>query len=125
LMQLAGPNVTFPANVSDADMALHFAKAEAFLFASFDDFGVVSVEALAAGTPVIAYKAGGALDYVVEGKTGLFFAEQSVDSLVGALEAFPRATFDHAAIRADAQKFSAQAFAKNMQQFIQQSINAQ
>lgn len=121
LVSLAGPTVTFPANVSDVEMAAHFAAAKAFLFASYDDFGVVAVEALAAGTPVVAYKAGGALDYVIDGKTGLFFDEQTVDSLCEALQRFAKTKFDHQVVRASAAAFSRAAFTKNLTQFIQQA----
>jgi len=124
LVALAGAAVSFPAHVSDKQMAGHFVGAEAFLFASYDDFGVVSVEALAAGTPVIAYKAGGAEDYVVPGKTGLFFDRQTPQALEKALNEFPKHTFDNKEIRAFAQKFSAAHFQENMQQFIQQVIDA-
>lgn len=121
LVGLAGPNVQFLTGVSDADMGKHFARAEAFLFASFDDFGVVSVEALAAGTPVIAYKAGGALDYVRPNKTGLFFDEQRVSSIAKALQDFPKYRFDHEAIRASAQAFSPETFKANIQKLIDQT----
>src|SRR5690606_8885611 len=62
LVKLAGPTVTFITNASDEDVAEHMKKAEAFIIAAFEDFGITPVEAMAAGTPVIAYKAGGALD---------------------------------------------------------------
>lgn len=115
LVSLAGPSIEFLTDVSDAAMGAHFASAAAFLFASFEDFGITPVEALAAGTPVIAYKAGGALDYVVEGKTGLFFEKQSVESISKALHAFPKQQFDDEIIRTAAQTFSAEQFVKNLQ----------
>lgn len=123
LVSLAGPSVTFPANVTDEEMAQHFAGAEAFLFASYDDFGVVSVEALAAGTPVVAYKAGGAEDYVVPGKTGLFFEEQTAASLIKVLEDFPKHTFNHKEIRTFARRFSAAHFRSEMQRFVEEHLN--
>ena len=71
LVRLAGPSVEFLTDVTDEAMPALLASAEAFLFAAYEDFGVAPVEALAAGTPVIAYRAGGALDYIVEDETGL------------------------------------------------------
>jgi glycosyltransferase involved in cell wall biosynthesis len=115
LVAMAGPTVSFPKDVSDDQLVRHFAGAQAFLFASHDDFGITPVEALAAGTPVIAYKAGGALDYVVLGKTGAFFAEQTSDSLVAALQAFRPDQYDHTAIAASTERFSAAAFQTGMQ----------
>lgn len=126
LRHLAGPTVTFLARAnnsraSDEEVARQLASARAFLFASFDDFGIVSIEALAAGTPVIAYKAGGAPDYITEGKTGLFFEAQTVDSLCGALETFQKTegSFDHSLIRRYAQDFSSEVFKQRLRDLIQ------
>ena len=118
LQKLAGPTVTFLDNVSDADMPVHFAGAEAFLFASFDDFGIVPVEAMAAGTPVIAYQAGGALDYVIPGKTGEFFAEQSLPSVRKAIRTFDASHYKPAAVKHHAEQFSPQVFADKIRQFV-------
>lgn len=125
LRKMAGPTVTFLAKAnsnraSDAEVAGHLAHAEAFLFASFDDFGIVSVEAQAAGTPVIAYKAGGATDYIEPGKTGLFFAEQTADSLCETLQDFQKSkhSFDPIYIRGQAERFSSDAFKQRMRELI-------
>lgn len=118
LVKLAGPSVTFPSNVSDEQMGQYMARAEAFLFAAYEDFGVTPVEAMAAGTPVIAYKAGGALDYVQEGKTGLFYTEQTVESLCDALARFPSYSFDHQTITKAAAAFAPSVFATHLTEFI-------
>jgi glycosyltransferase involved in cell wall biosynthesis len=124
LQSLAGPTVTFlnkasNSRVSDADMPAKLSGAEAYIFASFDDFGIAPIEAMAAGTPVIAYKAGGALDYVKEGKTGMFFTEQTTDSLVQALQAFQtQPPFDHDIIRAQAAAFAPEVFNAKLRTFI-------
>jgi glycosyltransferase involved in cell wall biosynthesis len=83
-----------------------------------DDFGVVAVEAMAAGTPVIAYNKGGALDYVVAGKTGLFFERQTVKSLATVLETAAAKSFDYEAIAGHAAQFSVAAFSENMRNYI-------
>ena len=88
LVRLAGPNIKFMTDASDESVAQQLAAAEAFIFPGLDDFGIAPVEAMAAGTPVIAFKGGGALDYVVPGQTGEFFNESSVGSLASALESF-------------------------------------
>lgn len=126
LAKIAGPTITFKGRatgnwVSDADIPAELVRAEAFLFASFDDFGIVSVEALAAGTPVIAYKAGGALDYVEPGKTGLFFEEQTAESLAGVLAPFDSEQFDTAYIRAYAERFSPHVFKQQISELIDQT----
>jgi glycosyltransferase involved in cell wall biosynthesis len=118
LVKMAGPRVTFLTKVADSDMPHYFQRAEAFIFPGVDDFGIVAVEALAAGTPVIAYKDGGALDYVKENKTGLFFEEQTVDSLVTAIQKFDAHTFSSANITKSTTKFSSKNFAKNTQSYL-------
>lgn len=118
LVDLAGPTITFNENASDQDVERAFQTAEAFLFPGLDDFGIVAVEALAAGTPVIAYKAGGSLDYILPGQTGLFFEEQTVESLVKTLQGFPNYSFDHASIAQTAQNFSPAVFKQRMAECI-------
>jgi glycosyltransferase involved in cell wall biosynthesis len=121
LLNIAGPRVTFLTNVKDKDMPHYFQKAEAFIFPGIDDFGIVAVEAMAAGTPVISYKAGGALDYVKENKTGLFFDEQSVESLCEALKKFNPSRFSSNNIIKSASKFSTKSFTDNFQEYIKRS----
>lgn len=122
LRRLAGPSVTFTGRVSDQTVATLFVNAEAFIFPVLDDFGVVGIEALAAGTPIIAYHKGGALDYVTEGQTGTFFTEQTVDSLCAALQSFPSKRFNHTAIRSAAQAFAPERFAQKITAFIQRVV---
>lgn len=110
LVRLAGPTVSFVIDASDTEVARLVANAEAFVFAAYEDFGITPVEAMAAGTPVIAFKAGGALDYVIDGTTGLFFDKQELNSLSRALRDFPNHQFDHQAIAKHAQQFSDERF---------------
>jgi len=122
LEKIAERNVTFLSNVSDHDIISHFQTALGFIFPGMEDFGIVAVEAMAAGTPVIAYKKGGALDFVVDGKTGVFFEKQNVKSLKLALGAALEKKFNHEAIAAHAQKFSVDSFARNMKTCINQAL---
>lgn len=119
LQKRAGPTVQFITNASDETVAKELAKAQAFLFASFEDFGITPVEALAAGTPVIAYQAGGALDYVVENETGLFFNDQTTESLVKAVKKFNSVSFNSNIISKHSQQFSAQKFNDNLTKSLQ------
>lgn len=122
LVAMAGPTVSFVEHVSDEGMAQMLAQAQAFIFPCLDDFGITPVEAMAAGTPVIAYKAGGALDYVVEDKTGLFFDKQDAPSLVKALRHFSIVKFDHQVIRGHAANFSPEHFKQTMQAFVERVL---
>ncbi len=118
LRKIAGPSVTFLTNVADSKMPEHFHKAAGFIFPGIDDFGIVAVEAMAAGTPVIALKDGGSLDYVQPGKTGLFFDRPTVESLSEALDRFKGSDFDSKFIAASANKFSISAFKEAFESFI-------
>jgi glycosyltransferase involved in cell wall biosynthesis len=113
LEKLAGRGTTFLSNVNDEEIVNHFCSALGFIMPNMDDFGIVAVEALAAGTPVIAYNKGGALDYVIPGKTGLFFEKQTVKNLASVLETTTTKTFDYPAIAEHAAQFSVAAFRKN------------
>jgi glycosyltransferase involved in cell wall biosynthesis len=118
LKRMAGPTVTMAGFIPDEDIPQCMAGAEAFIFASHDDFGITPIEAMAAGTPVIAYRAGGALDYVDEGKTGLFFSEQTTDALVDTLQQFVNKKLIINDTRKTAKTFSPRIFKQKMQQFI-------
>ncbi len=122
LEKLAGRGTTFLSNVNDTEMAGHFNTAIGFILPNMDDFGIVAVEAMAAGTPVIAYNEGGALDYVQPGKTGLLFDKQTVKELAKVLEQAMNKTFDYPTIAASAQSFSAEKFNQRLQAFIKQCL---
>jgi glycosyltransferase involved in cell wall biosynthesis len=119
LEKLAGRGTTFLTNVNDGEIVEHFQSALGFVFpTNVEDFGVVAVEAMAAGTPVIAYNKGGPLDYVLPNKTGLFFDKQTVASLRASLEATIAKNWNHQAIAEHASEFSVGSFSKNMRDYI-------
>jgi len=120
LQAMAGPSVEFKGRLPWAEVVDLMAHCRAFLFPGFEDFGIAPVEAQAAGRPVIAFARGGALDTVIEGETGLFFREQSVEALITAVEAFERQSFDPAAARANAELFSAARFRREIGDFVAQ-----
>lgn len=113
----AGPSVTFLGKVPRQQIRECLQSAEAFIFPGTDDFGIAPVEAMAAGTPVIAYKAGGALDYVTL-KTGLFFENPTAHSLKTALKQFDSAKYDSDVIKLSAKQFSNDKFRKNILSFL-------
>lgn len=120
--KLPGRGITFLTNVNDNEIVDHFGSALGFILPNMDDFGIVAVEAMAAGTPVIAYDKGGAKDYVVPGKTGLLFDKQTVTGLVKALEAAVSKSFDHEAIAEHAAQFSVAVFGQNMRSYIKEHL---
>jgi glycosyltransferase involved in cell wall biosynthesis len=120
LAKLARKNVEFLGYVTDKEMVKLYKGAKAFLALSTDeDFGITPVEAQLTGTPVIAYRGGGYLESVVEGKTGVFFDESNVESLVKAIKQFNQMKFNPEDCRQQAQKFSKERFVKQIKEFIQ------
>lgn len=113
------PNVEFLGRVSDEDLRRAYAHARALLFPGVEDFGIVPLEAQSAGTPVIAYGVGGARETVVEGKTGLFFDEQTVGSLCGAIETLESRTWDSRACQANAARFRPEVFRTRLAAVVQ------
>lgn len=105
LAREAPANVRFVGRVSDESLRELYRRCRALVFPGEEDFGIVPLEAMACGRPVIAYRAGGALETVVEGTTGLFFDAQTPESLRAAVAAFDENAFDAAHIRAHAERF--------------------
>jgi glycosyltransferase involved in cell wall biosynthesis len=94
-------------------------RAKGFVFAALEDFGILPVEAQACGIPVIAYGKGGSLETVVDGVTGLFFKEQTVSSIVDAIERFEKQVFDPEVIRTHELRFSKQRFKDQFQTWVE------
>ncbi len=114
LEALAGPNVRFLGYVPDEDVQGLLARCKAFIFPGREDFGIAPLEAQAAGRPVIAFGAGGALDTVIEGETGTFFREPTVEALIAAVRAFAADAVDPLACRANAERFAADRFGERL-----------
>ena len=119
LEKLAKPNVRFLGRVPDADLPDLMARCKAFIFPGREDFGITPVEAQASGRPVVAFGAGGALDTVVDGETGVLFEEQTVESLTDAVRRFNTLKFDPAALRCHAETFSTEAFKHRLAECIE------
>lgn len=121
LEKLANSNIKFLGRQSDDVLREYYSKCRAFIFPGEEDFGITPLEAQASGRPVIAYGKGGALETVVDGQTGLFFYEQTTNSLRDAVNKFTRNEFDKSVIRAHAETFDEKIFKKKMKNYISQS----
>jgi glycosyltransferase involved in cell wall biosynthesis len=115
----AGPTIEFLGYVSEERRRELFARCRAFIFPGEEDFGITPLEAMAAGRPVIAYAAGGALDSIVDGVTGRFFYEQSAAALAAAVAASRYDVYDAAAIRRHAEGFGRDVFLARMRALIE------
>lgn len=119
IQQRAPKNVELLGWQPDEKIRTLMSQAKGFLFAAEEDFGIVVVEAQAAGTPVIAFGKGAVLETIVPGQTGLFYPEQTAGSLVAAVETFEKSTFDPHEIRAHAQKFNRTRFIQEFKHFVE------
>jgi len=118
--------IEYKGSLSDDEIIMLLARAKALLFPGIEDFGIVPVEAMAAGCPVIAYRKGGALETVLENVTGLFFDEQSPECLAKAiieLEAKYAQFCDRERYRNHVQQFSKKCFDENIQKIIREKVS--
>lgn len=112
------PNIKFIYKPTDEEVVGLYKNAIAFLMPQEEDFGITAVEAQSFGVPVIAYKKGGSLDTVVDGKTGIFFTEQTAESLNTAIAKFDKTNFDRRYLVTNAKHFTKDNFKKNLAKYI-------
>lgn len=124
LRSAAASNVEFLDRVTDSELPALLSRARALVFAGVEDFGIVFVEALAAGTPVIAYGEGGVTDIVTDGRSGVLFDHQSVSGLVAGIERFIEieSTFDGPSLHRDASRFSPQRFEEQIRNLLNHEL---
>ena len=106
----AGPKTRFLGYQSDAVVEKLYRSSAALLFAGVEDFGIVPVEAIARGCPVVALAAGGCVETILPGETGVFFSEPSVDDCAAAIERCLSLTWNPAEMHARAERFAPQTF---------------
>jgi glycosyltransferase involved in cell wall biosynthesis len=122
LHRIAGPTIRFLGYLSDAETANEYAHCRAMILPGEEDFGITPLEAMASGRPVIAFGAGGALETVVDGQTGLFFREQHIDSLCAALKSLDPFSFEPALLRAHAMRFDTAVFIEKIREFTEGAV---
>jgi glycosyltransferase involved in cell wall biosynthesis len=122
LRAMAGPRTRFLGRIGDGQLASLLGRARALIHCAEEDFGLLPLESMASGRPVIAYGAGGVLETVREGVTGTFFPEQTVESLQDALRRFPDMHFDPFELRAHAARFDEAPFIGAIQGFVAEHL---
>jgi glycosyltransferase involved in cell wall biosynthesis len=125
LRATAGPTVKIMGPQPFPALVRHYARARALVFPGEEDFGIVPVEAMASGRPVVAYGRGGATESVIDGVTGVLFRDQSAEGINTAVERCENLALDPRVIVARAEEFSAENFARRMKAFIDASLAAQ
>ncbi|MFY0651223.1 MAG: glycosyltransferase [Cyclobacteriaceae bacterium] len=118
LKKRAPDNVKFLGRQPKSVLVDHYKKCKAFVFPGVEDFGITPLEAQACGKPVIAYAEGGALETVIDNKTGIFFENQTVESLVDALRKFDETNFDPIHCRRNAERFGTERFRAEILDFV-------
>ncbi len=125
LKAMAGPTVSFKGWVPDGEMPAYYDKAKALLFPGREDFGIVPVEALASGCPVVAFGEGGVLDTLSDGETGVLFHERTEEALEAAIGRFEKMDFKPEALREKANRFSKARFLFRTQVYFRKLFGAQ
>jgi glycosyltransferase involved in cell wall biosynthesis len=133
LKKMANENIKFAGYLTDSELVNYYSKARALIMPQEEDFGIVAVEAQAAGVPVIAYNKGGSLDTVIDpsmdsagspqassrrGATGVFFDKQSSKSLISAIGRFEKIKFNKTDLISNAKRFSKERFKKEFQKLV-------
>jgi glycosyltransferase involved in cell wall biosynthesis len=118
LEQIAGPTVKFLGRISDREVEHYVSRCRALLFPGEEDFGMAPLEVAAAGRPTIAYRAGGAVETIMEGVTGAFFDEQTPECLADAMERFEKMEWSPSTLRQHAECFSVPVFRDRLHEFL-------
>lgn len=124
LRRRAGPTVRFLGRLPDSEITELFERCRAFCLPGAEDFGITPVEANAAGKPVVAFAGGGALETIEDGVTGVFFAEHSVEALLGALRACDAVSSSPERIAQHVRRFSRRAFRERLSSVLVEAIAA-
>lgn len=124
LEKLANKNIEFFGELDGEDLEKYYQRCQALIFPQEEDFGIVPLEAMACGRPVIAYRAGGVLESTKEGETGIFFDEQTPEYLIRAINNFTPTKFNPKKIRDHVLKFDKELFKKKIKDFIKESYES-
>jgi len=122
LKKMAGPTIEFLGRVPDEELPEYYAKCKAFIFPQEEDFGIVAIEAMASGRPLIAFRGGDIVEHMEEGKTGIFFDKQSADSIIKAIGKFKTMSFDPEYIRSKSLKFDREIFKQKIKAFVENAL---
>ncbi len=119
LKNLAKPNIEFLGRVSDGELAKYYSECRAFIFPQEEDFGIVAIEAMASGKPIIAYWGGDIPEHMEEEKMGIFFQNQKADDIVEAVSNFRDRNYDPNYIRSHSLKFDREIFKSKIKSYIE------
>ncbi|TAK96249.1 glycosyltransferase family 4 protein [Patescibacteria group bacterium] len=122
LQKMAGPNIEFLGRVPEEELPKYYAECRAFLFPQEEDFGIVAIEAMASGRPLIAFRGGDIPEHVEEGKSGIFFEQQTAQDIMTAVRKFGELSFNPEYIRNQSLKFDREIFKARMMEYIETAV---
>jgi len=122
LKKMAGSNIEFLGRVDDRELSEYYAKCQAFIFPQEEDFGLSAIEAMASGTPIISFRGGDIQEHVEEGKTGLFFDNQTPGDIIAAVNKFKSFDYDPQYIRNNVLKFDKSVFKAKIKEYIEKEF---
>lgn len=122
LKKMAGPTIEFLGRVDDKELEKYYAECQAFIFPQEEDFGIVAIEALASGKPLIAYRGGDIPEHMEDGKMGVFFDKQDSGSVIEAVGRFEKLSFNADYIRSKVLKFDREIFKEKMKELIEREL---
>ncbi|KKQ44759.1 MAG: Glycosyl transferase group 1 [Candidatus Moranbacteria bacterium GW2011_GWC2_37_8] len=122
LQKIAGQTIEFLGRVEDENLQEYYGNCKAVIFPQEEDFGIVAIEALSCGKPLIAYRGGDIPEHMEEEKMGVFFDEQTSDDIKKAVQKFQKLTFDAAYIRSRVEKFDREIFKEKIKAFIENAV---
>ena len=117
---VSNPNIEFVGRVSNEELRQLYSEARAFIFSAEEDAGIMPLEAMACGTPVIAYGKGGALETVIENHTGEFFYEQTAEAVADKVKNFDAAKYESKNLVDHAKKFDKKIFKQKIKDFVEE-----
>ena len=123
IKQIANKNITLLGYQEFDKMISYMQKAKAFVYAAIEDFGIVPIEAMSCGTPVVALDDGGTAETVIDGKNGVHFKNQTKEDIINAINRFEDMNFDYKDISLSSQKYSEERFKKEFKSFVEDKIN--
>jgi glycosyltransferase involved in cell wall biosynthesis len=122
LQKKAKSNIEFLGRVSDEELRKNFSRCQAFIFPQEEDFGIMAIEAMASGTPLIAYRGGDIEEHMQEGKSGIFFSRQTATDLISAVRKFKSCDYDPKIIRESTLRFDKEVFKAKIEEYIKKEL---
>ncbi len=122
LRKAAKSNIEFTGRLTDEQLRQAYARAQAFIFPQEEDFGIVAIEAMASGKPIIAFKGGDIVEHARENREGVFFNEQTPEAIIDALRKFDPSNFNSHEIRERSLGFDREIFKSKIREYIEESL---